>query len=101
MINVFKADGPWKTKYGQGYDVRSVERSRVSEFIAKGYVLSLDEAFAIDMPTDLPDGGQEERDIRNKIKALGGKAGGRSSMETLKAQLEKLEAEHYVDNNEG
>lgn len=46
----------------------------------------------------LPDGGEYERDVRLKIKALGGKPAGRSSIETLEKQLKELEAK--LDGNE-
>lgn len=45
----------------------------------------------------LPDGGEYEREVRKKIKALGGKPAGRSSIPTLEKQLAELEAGEHGD----
>lgn len=54
--------------------------------------------FVGDKGKSLPDGGQYEVELREKIKALGGKPAGRSSISTLESQLEKLQAD--ADGNE-
>lgn len=48
---------------------------------------------------NLPDGGEYERELRDKIKSLGGKPAGRSSIATLEAQLEELEAKENGDES--
>lgn len=47
----------------------------------------------------LPDGGEYEVNLREDIKALGGKAAGRSSISTLESQLEKLKADKDGDES--
>lgn len=92
MIHVFKKDGAWKTKDGVEYTVKHIQESLKSEYLSEGWCLNLDDALAIES-TAVPESGSEyEADLRAKIKELGGKPGGRSSIETLENQLAELEA---------
>lgn len=94
MIVLYKLNGPWKTETGLEYDVKLIEASRKSEHLSKGWADCLEKLQAVAKEETGVDGGEYERELRDKIKALGGKPGGRSSIERLESQLAKLEAEH-------
>jgi len=103
MLNVFKLseDGDWKTKCGKNYKVLVLSPANARLHVANGWYLSLDEAISaepkkIGATVDNEDGesmSDYERELRDKIKALGGKAGGRAKIETLELTLAKLEEE--------
>lgn len=95
MIHVFKAGGDWATKDGTSYTVKAIESKLKSEYLADGWVSSLEEVKAEVEITGV-DGGDYEREVRDKIKALGGKAGGRASVETLELKLAELEAKSEI-----
>ena len=90
MIHVYKAGGAWKAADGTEYTVKAVQSA--DEFIKQGWKLTLAEVAAEVEKTGV-DGGEYERQLRDKIKALGGKPAGRSSVERLEAQLAELEGE--------
>lgn len=109
MKHIFKPDGAWKDKDGFEYSVKSVDYRDIEGFISNGWFKSLEDAKAIqhepikpvlpepkhteDNQDDLGvDGGAYERELRDKISALGGTAGGRSSIATLEKKLAELEA---------
>ncbi len=86
--------GEFKTKDGDSYDCKVVMYHDVQNYLAKGWFKSLGDALAIDPADQVEeelDGGEYERSIRNKIKALGGIPAGRSSLKTLEGQLEDLQ----------
>lgn len=93
MINVFKLGGDWKTENGLEYTSKNIDRKDLQEHLSKGWVKTLSELKADYVEELGVDGGEYERELRDKIKALGGKAGGRASIETLEAKLKELEAE--------
>lgn len=99
MKHIFKPDGAWRDKDGFEYTIKAVDYRDIDDFISKGWFKSLEDAKAIQHEPTKPalndlgvDGGMYERELRDKISALGGKAGGRSSIETLEAKLAELEA---------
>ena len=93
MINVFKNGGAWKTVEGLEYTAKNIEQKDLKEHLANGWVKSLGELTLKSVNSLGVDGGEYERELRDKIKALGGKAGGRASIETLEAKLAELEQE--------
>lgn len=88
MIHVYKSGGAWK-KGDQSYTIKAVNNHKVDLYLNDGWYSQLDDALAIEVIPEL--GSDYESELREKIKALGGKAGGRSSIETLEKQLENLE----------
>lgn len=89
MRNVFKAGGDWVSEDGTEYTVKSV--NDVESYLADGWKLSLSDVKS-EVAESGVDGGDYERQIRDKIKALGGKPDGRSSIERLEMQLAELES---------
>jgi len=100
MIHVFKLGGDWKTKDGTDYTIRAINHEESPKFIGNGWYSSLEDAKAIPHEPDTAkldnEGGEPmseyEAELRENIKALGGRAGGRSKIETLEKQLKELEA---------
>lgn len=92
MIHVFKKDGAWKAKNGSTYSIKHIQDSIKSDYLNDGWRLSLEDALAIDSEVIEESGSDYEAELRAKIKALNGKPGGRSSIETLENQLAELEA---------
>lgn len=90
MIHVYKAGGDWTSPGGVKYTVKAV--SSAAEYLADGWVMSLAEV-ADEIDSSGVDHGNYERELRDKIKALGGKPAGRSSVAKLEEQLTELEAE--------
>lgn len=95
MKNVFKQGGDWKDNQGRDYTVKSVSNKEFGSFISNGWYSNLEDCFALEAEYEEV-GSDYEAELRAKIKALGGKAGGRSSIATLEKQLKELE-----DGNEG
>lgn len=93
MINVFKLGGAWKTAEGLEYTAKNIEQKDLQAYLAAGWVKSTAELKSESVENLGVDGGEYERELRDKIKALGGKAGGRASIETLEAKLAELEKE--------
>ena len=89
MIHLYKAGGDWSTADGKKYTIKAFHQNEVKQLMADGWYRSLNECFS----DESVDGGSYERELRDKIKALGGKAGGRASIETLENTLAKLESE--------
>jgi rubrerythrin len=85
MIQIFKAGGPHR-KDGISYYFKAVSSLDVENYIDDGWVRDLNE-----LQVTPEKGSKYEADLRAKIKALGGKPGGRSSIETLEKQLEELQ----------
>ena len=90
MINIFKIGGPYKTEGGLSYDAKCIESRKFASYKAVGWVKSVNDLKEKSVEEFGVDGGSEEKAIREEIKSLGGKPGGRSSIETLKAQLKEL-----------
>ncbi len=92
MKNVYKQGGAWTDKKGREYTVKSVSSKSFRRYIESGWYEHLDDCFAIEAEyKTIPEQGSEyEADLRAKIKELGGKPGGRSSIKTLEKQLEEL-----------
>lgn len=92
MQLLYKAGGGWKTADGIAYTVRAFNESDIADAVDSGWALSVDDISA-EVKEAGVDGGDYERQIRDRIKQLGGKAAPRSSIERLEAQLAELEAE--------
>jgi len=92
MKNVFKQGGDWKDSQGRSYTVKSVSNKNFSRYIDEGWFSQLDDCFALEgVFEEVPEQGSDyEAELREQIKALGGKAGGRSSIKTLEKQLKEL-----------
>lgn len=89
MKHVFKAGGEWKNEKGVDYTVKAVSDSNFHVYLTNGWYANLDDALAIEQ--EVPEQGSDyEANLREEIKALGGKPGGRSSIETLEKQLKEL-----------
>lgn len=70
---------------GFNYDCKCVSKARAIELIDSGWSYKL----------EIPEQGSDyETKLRGQIKALGGKAGGRSSIATLEKQLKELQDGH-------
>ena len=91
MIHVFKAGGDWATEDGTGYTVKAIENNLQAEYLADGWVSSLDEVKA-EVDGAGVDGGDYEREIREKLKSHGINPGGRAKVETMENQLAEAEA---------
>lgn len=91
MQLLYKAGGGWNTADGVAYTVRAFNDSDISNALASGWKSSI-ESIEAEVKTSGVDGGNYERQIRDKIKKLGGKAAPRSSNERLEEQLAELEA---------
>lgn len=91
MQLLYKAGGDWKTDDGVAYTVRAFNDSDISEALSSGWKRSA-ESIEAEVKSSGVDGGDYERQIRDKIKQLGGKAAPRSSIERLEEQLAELEA---------
>ena len=93
MKNVYKKGGAWTDKKGRYYTVKSVSSKSFRVYIESGWFEQLDDCFALEADYEvIPEKGSDyEAELRDKIKKLGGKAGGRSSIETLEKQLKGLQ----------
>lgn len=79
---VYKLGGDWVLG-GVNYTIDYINPAYLNDYLSSGWVKSFDELKA-------EQGSDYESDLREQIKALGGKAGGRSSIATLEKQLEDL-----------
>lgn len=95
MIHVFKAGGDWATKDGTNYTVKAIESKLKAEYLADGWVSSLEEVKA-EVEGAGVDGGDYEREIREKLKSYGINPGGRAKIETMEKQLAEAEAKAEV-----
>ncbi|MEK9713367.1 MAG: hypothetical protein VW258_12455, partial [Thalassolituus sp.] len=77
MIHVYKAGGGWVTPDGIEYTVKAINPQDKKDYLAKGWVASKSEVVT-DVEEAGVDGGRYERELRDKIKRLGGKPGGRA-----------------------
>lgn len=91
MIHVFKSGGDWATEDGASYTVKAIENNLQAEYLADGWVSSLDEVKA-EVDGAGVDGGDYEREIREKLKSHGINPGGRAKVETMENQLAEAEA---------
>lgn len=93
MKNVYKQGGDWKDSKGRCYTIKSVSNKDFGRYIDSGWFAQLDDCFALEAEfEEIPEQGSDyESDLREQIKALGGKAGGRSSIKTLEKQLKELQ----------
>lgn len=99
--HLYKSGGAWKTADGIEYTIKAFDRlGGRAAFKSGEWYKSLGDALAIEAESEVvsEEGSEREKELRGKIKKLGGKAAGRSSIGTLEAQLEELE---NGDDNEG
>ena len=68
MIHVFKAGGDWTSPDGVDYTVKAVGAESVNKFLADGWKKTLAEV-SEEVETAGVDGGDYERQLRDKIKA--------------------------------
>ncbi len=92
MKHVYKLGGERKTKDGTAYTIEAVNDDKFYLYLANGWVSDIGDLNCIEAEYEVisETGSDHEADLREQIKALGGKAGGRSSIETLEKQLEEL-----------
>ncbi len=95
MIHVFKAGGDWATKDGTAYTIKSIKEEKKSEHLSSGWVTSLEEV-KDEVEDAGVDGGDYEREIREKLKSYGINPGGRAKIETMEKQLAEAEAKAEV-----
>ena len=97
MVPIYKRGGP-HNKQGIDYTFKAVSQDDLDSYLCNGWVGSFEELHIEDAVFEEVSevGSDYETELRAKIKALGGKAGGRSSIATLEKQLKDLE-----DGNEG
>lgn len=96
--HLYKAGGAWKTEDGVEFTIKAFDRLGGRAAIKSGdWYKSLEDALAIEAEFSKEDD-EHEKELRGKIKLLGGSPAGRSSIKTLEAQLKGLED---GDNNEG
>ena len=93
MKHFYKAGGDWKTEDGFEYTIKAVEWKEEEDYLADGWCASLDDVRSGNTPEpeSEPEMDDHERSLRDQIKALGGKAAGRSSVETLEKQLAQMQ----------
>lgn len=99
MIHVFKAGGDWTSPDGVAYTIKAVSAESVNKYLDDGWKKTLAEV-SEEVESAGVDGGEYERQLRDKIKALGGKAGGRASVETLEIKLAELEAKEELNSED-
>lgn len=92
MIHMYKLGGN-RCRNGVNYSIESVNTTEIEDYVSNGWSFSLDDANCIDTEYEVisETGSDYEAELREQIKALGGKAGGRSSIETLEKQLKELQ----------
>lgn len=106
MYQIFKRGGP-HSKDGLDYSFKAVSPTDIDKYLCGGWVRAFDELHIedavyevvkeevpeeVEEVEEVPEEGSDyEAELRDKIKALGGKAGGRSSIETLEKKLSELE----------
>ena len=99
MIHVFKAGGDWVTKDGTAYTIKSVKEDKKGEYLSDGWVSSLSEV-KTEVEVAGVDGGDYEREIRDKLKSYGINPGGRAKIETMEKQLAEAEAKAELNVTE-
>lgn len=95
MKHVYKQGGSWKTKDGKEYTIKCVNNHEVQSYLNDGWSLNKDDCFAIEAEYTPVETSDYESELRDKIKALGGKPSGRAKVKTLEKQLSELQ-----DDNE-
>ena len=89
MIHIYKDGGAWKDAQGREYTIKAVDSAQSEKLLSEGWKLSMDECFSDHLkPIETA---TYERELRTKIKKLGGKPAGRAKIDTLEAQLSELE----------
>lgn len=91
MKHFYKPGGDWKTECGIEYTVKAVDFRDFARYRATKWFESLGDL--IEYVNSNDDQDDYESELRERIKELGGKPAGRSSVETLQKQLAELEAE--------
>lgn len=92
MIHIYTLGGDWLLD-GIEYTVKTVHFKDLEDYLDDGWFRSFDA-----MKESIEESGSDyESELREKIKSLGGKPAGRSSIETLEKQLAELES---GDDNE-
>ncbi|CAH9011577.1 coil containing protein [Vibrio phage 199E37-1] len=103
MKHVYKLGGERKTKDGTEYTIEAVDDNKFHLYLANGWVADIEDLNCIeaefedvtDKPIQIAESGSDyEANLREQIKALGGKPAGRSSIETLEKQLKELQDGH-------
>ena len=87
MINVFKKGGGYKDAKGREYSAKLIKSKKN---VPEGYFLTLEDALK-------ESGSDYEKQLRDKIKSLGGVAAGRSAIKTLESQLLELQTAPDLD----
>lgn len=93
MKHVYKLGGERKTKDGTEYTIEAVDDNKFHLYLANGWVADIGDLNCIEAEYEVisETGSDHEADLREQIKALGGKPAGRSSIETLEKQLKELQ----------
>ncbi|AUR83504.1 hypothetical protein NVP1036O_06 [Vibrio phage 1.036.O._10N.286.45.C3] len=93
MKHVYKLGGERKTKDGTEYTIEAVDDNKFHLYLANGWVADIGDLNCIEAEYEVvaESGSDYEVELRDKIKALNGKPGGRSSIETLEKQLKELQ----------
>ncbi|AUR85653.1 coil containing protein [Vibrio phage 1.079.O._10N.286.45.E9] len=93
MKHVYKLGGERKTKDGTEYTIEAVDDNKFHLYLANGWVADIGDLNCIEAEYEVvaESGSDYESELRDKIKALNGKPGGRSSIETLEKQLKELQ----------
>ncbi|AUR81282.1 coil containing protein [Vibrio phage 1.003.O._10N.286.48.A2] len=93
MKHVYKLGGERKTKDGTEYTIEAVDDNKFHLYLANGWVSDIGDLNCIEAEYEVvaESGSDHEAELREQIKALGGKPAGRSSIETLEKQLKELQ----------
>ncbi|AUR83707.1 coil containing protein [Vibrio phage 1.039.O._10N.286.55.A2] len=93
MKHVYKLGGERKTKDGTEYTIEAVDDNKFHLYLANGWVADIGDLNCIEAEYEVvaESGSDHEAELREQIKALGGKPAGRSSIETLEKQLKELQ----------
>lgn len=90
MIHVFKSGGEHISN-GKAFTLKCINDKYLDDHLADGWFTTLEKALASEAQEDISESGSDyEAILRAEITALGGKAGGRSSIKTLEKQLAEL-----------
>lgn len=92
-VMLYKPEGK-EVIWGISCDYRVFDNEDVEKALSDGWHRS-----PLDFDKVPEQGSTYEAEMRDKIKALGGKAGGRSSIATLEKQLAELEAKDGDSND--
>lgn len=92
-IHIYKLGGAWKSKDGVAFTAKTIDRKAARKLLKEEWFETLEDAIAAKpMPAaPVPDSEGYKKDLRDKIKALGGVPNGNSSLARLEAQLKEFE----------